>query len=115
MKVIKAYFMLMVDDMDRATAFYRDAFGLSGGFISPEWSELTWGDATVAFHGGRGGGEHRPTGLGFEVDDLDAACAAVAAAGGTIVMAPSDRPGEPIRLAEVADPEGNVVSIAQPI
>jgi hypothetical protein len=30
-------------------------------------------------------------------------------------MPPSDRAGEPIRLADVADPEGNVLSIAQPI
>jgi hypothetical protein len=32
-----------------------------------------------------------------------------------VVMPPSDRPGEPIRLADVADPEGNVLSIAQPV
>ena len=115
MKVTKTYFMLMVDDMDRATAFYRDVFGLSVRFVSPDWSELAWGDATVAFHGGRGGDERRPTGLGFEVDDLEAACAEVEAHGGTVVMPPSDRPGEPIRLADVADPEGNVVSVAQPI
>jgi predicted enzyme related to lactoylglutathione lyase len=115
MKVTKSYFMLMVDDMDRATAFYRDVFGLTVRFVSPDWSELTWGDATIAFHGGRGTDEHRATGLGFEVDDLEAACAAVEGAGGTVVMPPSDRPGEPIRLADVADPEGNVLSVAQPI
>ena len=115
MKVTKAYFMLMVDDMDRATAFYRDVFALSGGFVSPEWSELAWGDAIVAFHGGRGGDEPRRTGLGFEVDDLEAACDAVAAAAARSSMPPSDRPGEPIRLAEVADPEGNVLSVAQTI
>jgi predicted enzyme related to lactoylglutathione lyase len=115
MKVTKTYFMLFVDDMDRATAFYRDVFGLSGGFVSPEWSELTFGDATIAFHGGRGGSEQRPTGLGFEVDDVEGACAAVTAAGGSIVKAASDRPDERIRLADVADTEGNVLSIAQPI
>jgi lactoylglutathione lyase len=115
MKVRKTYFMLMVQDMDRATAFYRDVFELSVRFVSPEWSELSWGDATVAFHGGRQDGERRTTGLGFEVDDLEAACAAVEAAGGTVVMRPSDRPGESIRLADVADPEGNVLSVAQTI
>ena len=55
------------------------------------------------------------TGLGFVVDDLDAACKQVAAAGGTIVTAPRDRPGEPIRLADVADTEGNVFSLAEPV
>src|SRR5262245_60317098 len=100
--------MLMVQDMDRATGFYRDAFGLSVRFVSPEWSELAWRDATIAFHGGRADGDRQQTGLGFEVDDVDAACAAVTAAGGTVVAPPVERPGERIRLAEVADTEGNV-------
>jgi predicted enzyme related to lactoylglutathione lyase len=115
MKLIKTYFMVMVDDMDRATTFYRDVFGLAVRFVSPEWSELASGDATVAFHGGRNGTDQRTTGLGFEVDDLEDACAAVEMGGGTIVMPPSERPGEQIRLAEVSDPEGNVVSIAQQV
>ncbi len=115
MKVLKSYFMVMVQDMDRATAFYRDVFGLSVRFVSPDWSELAWGDATVAFHGGRGDRDPQPIGLGFEVDDVAAACAAVTAAGGTVVKPPSDRAGERIRLAEVADPEGNILSVAQPV
>ena len=115
MEVLKSYFMLTVQDMDRATGFYRDVFGLSVRFVSPEWSELAWRDATIAFHGGRADGEYQQTGLGFEVDDVDAACAAVAAAGGTVVAPPADRAGERIRLAEVADTEGNVLSVAQPV
>jgi lactoylglutathione lyase len=115
MKVLKSYFMLLVDDMDRATDFYRDVFGLRVRFVSPVWSELTWGDATIAFHGGRGGIEPQRTGLGFEVDDVGAACQAVVTAGGQVVIAPADREGEAIRLAEVADPEGNMISVAQPV
>ena len=115
MTVTKAYFMLHVVDMDRAAAFYREGVGLDVRFVSPEWSELAWRDATVALHGGATSTEQRVTGLGFEVDDLDAACKQVAAAGGTIVTAPRDRPGEPIRLADVADTEGNVFSLAEPV
>ena len=115
MTVTKAYFMLFVVDMDRAVAFYREGVGLEVRFVSPEWSELAWRDATVALHGGATSTEQRVTGLGFEVDDLDAACKQVAAAGGTIVTAPRDRPGEPIRLADVADTEGNVFSFAEPV
>ena len=115
MTVTKAYFMLFVVDMDRAAAFYREGVGLDVRFVSPEWSELAWRDATVALHGGATSTEQRVTGLGFEVDDLDAACKQVAAAGGTIVTAPRDRPGEPIRLADVADTEGNVFSLAVPV
>jgi predicted enzyme related to lactoylglutathione lyase len=113
MTVTKAYFMLYVVDMDRAAAFYREGVGLGVRFVSPEWSELAWRDATVALHGGAASTEQRVTGLGFEVDDLDAACKQIVAAGGTIVTAPRDRPGEPIRLADVADTEGNVFSLAE--
>ena len=105
--------MVHVKDMDRAVAFYRDVFGLDVRFASPDWSELTWRDATLALHGG--GRRNGPTGLGFEVDDLERACHEVKAAGGRVVKAPRDRRGEPIRLAEVADPEGNQFSLAQTV
>ena len=111
MKIKKTYFMLMVADMKRALAFYRRALALEVRFESPEWSELASGGAVVALHGGASVGA-RDTGLGFEVDDLEGACAAVREAGGEIVKPPADRPGEPIRLAIVADTEGNRFSIA---
>ena len=40
-----------VTDVARAVSFYRDALGLQVRFESPYWSELIWGDATVAVHG----------------------------------------------------------------
>jgi predicted enzyme related to lactoylglutathione lyase len=113
MQVTKTYFMLMAKDMDRALAFYRDALGLGELFSSPDWSELRAGGAVVALHGG-GDGTPTRTGLGFEVDDLAAACTAVTDAGGTILMPPADRAEERIRLAEVQDPEGNSFSLAEP-
>src|SRR5439155_16722314 len=105
MEVTKAYFMIDVNDMKRAVAFYTEALGLGLRFSSPDWSELTWRDATIALHSGRGNGG--ATGLGFEVDDLAAACAAVKKAGGRVLTEPRARRGEFIRLAEVADTEGN--------
>ena len=33
--------MVMVADMDRATAFYRDAFAADVKFASPYWTSLT--------------------------------------------------------------------------
>jgi predicted enzyme related to lactoylglutathione lyase len=107
----KTYFMLMVADMDRAVAFYRDALGLSVDSQSPWWSELTSNGATVALHGG--GEATANTGLGFHVDDLDAAVAAVESHGGTVVSPAADRPQEGIRLAAVRDTEGNGLSLAQ--
>jgi predicted enzyme related to lactoylglutathione lyase len=66
----------------------------------------------VALHAG-GAGADTPTGLGFEVVDLDGAVSAVAAAGGRVIAEPRERPEERIRLAEVADSEGNRITVAQ--
>jgi predicted enzyme related to lactoylglutathione lyase len=112
MKLTKLYMMLMVADMGRAVAFYHDTFGLRPTMQTPFWSELAFGDAVLALHGG-GSGTGRETGLGLEVDDLDAACSAVQTHGGQVVREPQDRPEEQIRLATVADTEGNQFSLGQ--
>ena len=112
MKIESVKCMLMAQDMDRAVAFWRDACGLGVKLHTPHWSELTWGDAVVALHGG-GTGQGRASGLGLQVADLDAACAEVEAAGGRVLSAPVDRPGEGIRLAELIDTEGNAFAMSQ--
>src|SRR5437660_881486 len=60
------------------------------------------------------GSVERDTGLGFYVDDIEAACAAVASSGGRVVKRPEERPGEGITLATAVDTEGNRFSIAEP-
>jgi len=112
MKVQKTYFMLMAADVARGASFYRKAFGLEPRYESPQWTELAQDGSTVALHGG-GSGAERDTGLGFYVDDIEAACASVAAAGGRITKPPERRPGEGITLATAVDTEGNRFSIAQ--
>src|ERR671931_998096 len=113
MKVTKTYFMLMAADVPRATSFYTRVFGLKPAFESPEWTELTQNGTTVALNGGGPSGE-RDTGLGFYVDDIDAACEAVSAAGGKVATGPEARTGEGIVLATVVDTEGNRLSIVEP-
>jgi predicted enzyme related to lactoylglutathione lyase len=115
MALTKMYFMLWVADMDRASTFYKQAFGLDEAYRSPDWTELRFGDATVALHAGESQLPHRHAGIGFEVDNLDAALAAVIAAGGEVAAGPSERPEEGIRLADCSDPEGNRFSLAQPL
>ena len=110
----KVVFMLMAQDMDRAIAFYTDVIGLEVRFRSPNWTELTYGDAVVALHSG-GDGEFNSTGLGFTVVDIRAACREVSAGGGKVVSGPSERPGEPIMLAHLADTEGNGFELAQDV
>ena len=113
MKVTKTYFMLMAADVVRGASFYKKAFGLKpGAYESPEWTELVQNGTTVALHRG-GGSTERDTGLGFYVDDIEAACRAVAMSGGKIVKPPEARTDEGITLAAAVDTEGNRFSIAQ--
>lgn len=47
-----------VDEMDRATAFYRDVLGLEAGYSSPFWTSFKTGAVTLALHHRiEGGGE----------------------------------------------------------
>jgi predicted enzyme related to lactoylglutathione lyase len=110
--VRKTYFMMMVVDMNRALRFYAEGFGAAVSFTSPYWSEFSVAGATIALHAG-GDGVETPTGLGFEVDDLDAAIAQAITVGGRVMSPARDRPAERIRLAELADSEGNVITVAE--
>ena len=110
--VDKTYVMLMVADMTRAMRFYTEAFAVSVGISSPYWSEFTVAGTNIALHPGGSGSETR-TGLGFEVKDLDAALQRATEVGGRIASPPRNRPEERIRVAEFADTEGNLITVAE--
>jgi len=112
MPVEKVKFMLLAQDMGRAVKFYTNVFGFQEGFVSEHWSELSFGDAVIAFHGG-GDGAPNPTGLSVQVDDARATAAAIAVAGGTILEQPEQREGEPIKLGRFRDAEGNEVMLTE--
>jgi predicted enzyme related to lactoylglutathione lyase len=112
MQVEKIKYMIMAEDMNRALTFYSKTLGLKVAFESENWSELYWGDSIVALHGG-GNGQPNRTGLSFQVSDIDEACEKAKAAGATILMAPEDREGEPIFLANLRDPEGNEIMFTE--
>ena len=110
--VDKTYVMLMVADMTRAMRFYTEAFAVNVGISSPYWSEFTVAGTNIALHPGGSGSETR-TGLGFEVKDLDAALQRATEVGGRITSRPRNRPEERIRVAELADTEGNLITVAE--
>jgi predicted enzyme related to lactoylglutathione lyase len=112
MKPQSVKFVLMVEDMERAVAFYRDALGFDESFASPHWSELRFGDAILGLHGG-GDGSRTPTGLSIQFEDIAHAYDRALALGATGVQAPEAREGEPILLASLADPEGNILMLTQ--
>src|SRR5207244_227099 len=102
------YIMVVVSDMAKSVAFYRDTLGLPLKFESPGWSEFQTGDTTFALHGGgqpKSPEQHQkmePAGtcsLGFNVEDIDKAFADLKAKGVTFVMTPTERPQEGIKLA----------------
>ena len=105
-------FLISVQCMDRAIAFYRDVIGLEVETSSPYWSELTFGTATVALHGG-GDGSFEETGLSFTVEDIYTACEVVVEGGGSIRSQPEDRGEEGIYLAMLTDTENNGFMISQ--
>jgi lactoylglutathione lyase len=65
------YAIVMVSDMKKAVAFYRDTLGFPLKFESPHWTEFANDGSTIALHpaGEKPAGT---CGLGFVVDDLDA-------------------------------------------
>jgi predicted enzyme related to lactoylglutathione lyase len=112
MVVESVKYMLMAQDMERAVRFYCDVIGLEVQFQSPQWTELAFGNAIVALHGG-GQGKYERTGLSLQVRDIASACKEIEAGGGKVALWPQARPGEPIKLAEVVDTEGNAFSLTQ--
>ena len=114
--------MITVSNMDRSVGFYRDTLGLKLRFQSPDWSEFDLGSTTLALHGGgkpgapQGGEQLAGTAsIGFNVDDLDKVCNDLKAKGARMVMPPTQREGEGIRLAVFTDPDGLPVSFAQTV
>jgi predicted enzyme related to lactoylglutathione lyase len=110
--VEKTYIMVMVADMPRAMRFYTEAFDVTVVMSSPYWSEFTVAGTTVALHPGGSGTETR-TGLGFEVKGLAGALQRTTEVGGRITSPPRERAQEGIRVAEIADTEGNLITVAE--
>lgn len=112
MRPEKVKFMLLAADMKRVVRFYLDVFGLDQIFVSDFWSELSFGNAIIAFHGGHDGSINT-TGLSFQFEDVFDTVERIEKAGGIILELPVQREGEPILLGRYRDPEGNEGFITQ--
>lgn len=110
-----AFVCYPVTDLKRARGFYEDVLGLKithsfGNIEETAWIEYDIGPGTLAI--GNGAPEWKPGGgptAGLEVDDFDAAIAELKAAGVQFMVEPTDTPV--CRMAIVADPDGNAVTI----
>lgn len=118
---------LMVTDIDRSTAFYRDALGLEvaeRGERSTAFEtgaaelmlEQDFGEEELAAFGLTPPGEDRGDGLivVIEVDDVEAVHEQAAAAGADVVMEPREVDwGREMFL--VRDPDGYVLEVSRPV
>ena len=119
---------LLVEDVGRAVAFYRDVLGLevtldAGGDV---YAELRAGDAIVGVFRrdlmaqmiGRDLPAPAPSdavALTFSVDDVDATAAELRARGAELVAEPKDYEVAFLRVAHLRDPDGNLVEINAPV
>lgn len=99
-----------VDDMKAQTAFYRDVLGLEPQIESEWWTTFSTGACTLALHaGGRiGAANVRPN---FSVDSLDDVLETLQARGVEPSAVREPTPGT--RVADVRDPEGNILSLEE--
>lgn len=103
-----AYLELPVGDVDASAAFFSAAFGWDLTRFAPTYAG-TMGEGTdLGLQGDPGESSAEPL-AGIEVDDLEAAMAAVEAAGGTVTRTIFTFPGG--RRFHFTEPSGNELAV----
>jgi lactoylglutathione lyase len=120
MTIRVSYVMILVSDMQRAVAFYREVLELPLRFESPNWTEFDTDGATIALHQAASPGVHanasgesragqcRP---GFRVRNLDDFHQRIVAQGVPCIQEPKDVFGA--RVARYTDPDGLAFSVGE--
>lgn len=104
------YVELPVKDVPVARAFYEAAFGWSLTDFGPTYAATLTGDTDIGLQGDAAEATASPLPV-IQVDDLEAALAAVTAAGGAVVRPIFSFPGG--RRFQFADPGGNEIAVMQ--
>lgn len=118
------YVILVVEDLDRALAFWRDLMGLPLAHRAAGYAQFETGATRIALitregmsdalghqasHPGRNTISFE---IGFKVDDVDRAWRELVDGGAEAAVAPVDRPwGQ--RTAYVRDPDGHWIELAE--
>ncbi len=104
--------MVVVKDVKRSVAFYRDILGLKVGFESPEWTQLSANNIDLGLHPESEHLKVQPGGcqIGFFVQDVQKAAADLKKKGVRFVMEPSKRDFG--WLAVFSDPDGYHIQLA---
>ena len=106
--------VLIVKDMDRSVAFYRDIVGLKVEMHTPYWSSLSAGNISLGLHPETDKAKAAPgigCSFGFEVTDIKGAVEELKRKGAKMQLEPKQEDFG--WLAIVADPDGYPVQLAQ--
>jgi catechol 2,3-dioxygenase-like lactoylglutathione lyase family enzyme len=109
-----ALFMVVVKDMDRSVAFYRDVLGLKLLFQTPGWSSLSAGNVEIGLHSESEHLKVRPTEsaqMAFYVDDIERTLSYLRAQNAHILMQPKKEDFG--TLAVFTDPDGYHIQLCQ--
>jgi hypothetical protein len=104
------YVELPTATLDRSVQFYEAAFGWTLARFGPAYAATTTGDTDVGLQEDTSDASKSPLPV-IQVDDLDAAAAAVEAAGGDISRPIFSFPGG--RRFHFRDPSGNELAVWQ--
>ena len=105
------YLELPVADTERAKAFYGAAFGWTFADFGPTYAATTSGDTDIGFQADLAEQTAAPLPV-IDVDDLDAALAAVETAGGTVTVPIFAFPGG--HRFHFRDPDGHELAAVRP-
>ena len=105
------YVIEFVGDMNRAVAFYRDIVGLPLKFESPDWSELSTGETTLALHPASARNPAGTLQIGFGVSDLHDFFKTLTAKGVNFPVPPKEQDYGGL-LAQFQDSEGAWVTVS---
>ena len=104
--------MLVVADMERSVAFYRDVLGLSVEYESPDWSQLASPDgASIGLHEGSDVGASDGCTMTFYVQSAEDALERLRSGGAEVVAEPNSAGYGVIALAR--DPDGHAIQVWQ--
>jgi lactoylglutathione lyase len=106
--------MIVVRDMERSVAFYRDVLGLKLLMQQDNWTQLDAGNILIGLHPEGEEVHVQPTtgmSIGIYVDNIDKAVAEIRRRYGKVAVGPRQEPFG--RWALVFDPDGYSVQIIE--
>lgn len=127
MAIALTHIRLLVDDIEVCKTFYQTILGLGAPAVDVPgiYYEFVAGPARLGLYKRElmqsvaGVAQTAPAGdqalLTFEVEDVDAACAALRQAGVSFVTEPHDQEAWVLRVAHLRDPEGNLIELNTPL